>query len=227
MAASTEECGPGNFCGADDTCHPFSCQNWYELANATYTAYKPSLPLTCNEMVSFNMEFPEVDNAAVVFGCMGYVGSLPPPPYQAFNRRCSRDDADLDSKFVCYEMANGTNFQPFVEEAERILIDPCDPEGMPSIPSFIYQVTISREDQASGGGFFASLDGGNATIDFNETLAMGTMFAMLTTAKESTDSPNAPPTATPSNNDANKSFEIKQLHVVLGLIGWFYFWNRK
>jgi len=90
------------------------------------------------------------------------------------------------------------------------------------------QVTISsREDQASGGGFFASLDGGNATIDFNETLAMGTMFAMLTTAKESTDSPNAPPTATPSNNDANKSFEIKQLHVVLGLIGWFYFWNRK
>jgi len=93
-------------------------------------------------MVSFNMEFPEVDNAAVVFGCMGYVGSLPPPPYQAFNRRCSRDDADLDSKFVCYEMANGTNFQPFVEEAERILIDPCDPEGMPSIPSFIYQVIL-------------------------------------------------------------------------------------
>lgn len=89
------------------------------------------------------------------------------------------------------------------------------------------QVTISREDQASGGGFFASLDGGNATIDFNETLAMGTIFATLTIAKQSADFPSNSPTANPPSNDANKSFEIKQLSVVLGLIGCFFCWNRK
>ena len=134
-------CLSGQFCGNDLQCHDFNCNEWYQFASVNYTDYNPDLPLECEERSQFDEEFQDLKNGGVIFGCTGFSGSLPTPPqavYQPFTKKCTRSDEDKLETFMCYEMANKTNFQPFVKEAQDSIINPCDPDGYPDVPSFIY-----------------------------------------------------------------------------------------
>ena len=203
-------CLSSQFCGSDFQCHEFNCNEWYQFASVDYTDYDANLPLECVERSQFDEEFQDLKNSGVVFGCTGFSGSLPTPPeavYQPFTKKCTRSDEDKLETFMCYEMADKTNFQPFVKEAQDGIFSPCDPEldGSPDVPSFIYQVTVGRE--VPGHGYHYMLDPGNSTEVFDRTIAMRTMSSSLTIAESTspTLSPSSVP-YTPSGGEVNGSF---------------------
>ena len=111
-----------------------------------YTDYDANLPLECVERSQFDEEFQDdLKNSGVVFGCTGS-GRMPTPPsavYQPFTKKCTRSDEDKLETFTCYEMADKTNFQPLVKEAQDIRCPTQD--GEPDVPLFQYKVTLRRE----------------------------------------------------------------------------------
>jgi hypothetical protein len=54
IACPIDKCAGEEFCGQDLKCHPYSCENWYTLANQNFTGYDPeiSTPLECNTVAS-------------------------------------------------------------------------------------------------------------------------------------------------------------------------------
>ena len=140
-------CLSSQFCGSDFQCHEFNCNEWYQFASVDYTDYDANLPLECVERSQFDEEFQDdLKNSGVVFGCTGFSGSLPTPPeavYQPFTKKCTRSDEDKLETFTCYEMADKTNFQPLVKEAQDIRCPTQD--GEPDVPLFQYKVTLRRE----------------------------------------------------------------------------------
>jgi len=197
-------CPIGEFCGIDGECHTYNCNEWYQFAFSNFTDYDESLPLSCEERSQFDAEYPDVNNAGVIFGCTGFSGSIPTPPKavaQQFTRKCTRDDDDKLVTFQCYEMANATNFQPFIVESQGANIDPCPAgDSYPEVPSYIYQVNV--EYQTPGYGYSAALNTGNSTEEFDRDIAMRTMYAKLNTATAiPTASPTLSPTSRPTNNN--------------------------
>ena len=227
-------CGPGLFCGSNLKCHPYSCSNWYEYANANFTDYDPSLPLSCDDVLGQGQYFPGLNNAAVVFGCTGFPASLPSPPkavYQPFTKRCWRaNEGEKQAKFECYEMADGTDFQPFVQSAISAQLDPCEPPYQPDVPSFIYQVVVELNDNINNYRQIVIMDTGNATTELNITRAMGAMYANLTITKPPptslpTISPTKMPTA-PNSAQITSSKGRSTAMLVLGTTYSFYFFMR-
>ena len=199
-------CLSSQFCGSDFQCHEFNCNEWYQFASVDYTDYDANLPLECVERTQFDEEFQDdYLNSGVVFGC-SFSRSLPTPPkavYQPFTKKCTRSDEDKLETFTCYEMADKTNFQPLVKEAQDIRCPTQD--GEPDVPLFRYKVTVRREVPGHEDGYM--LSPGNSTEVFDRTIAMGTMSSSLTIA-EST-SPTLSPSTIPNNpsgGEVNGSF---------------------
>eukprot|EP01083_Nonionella_stella_P052444 139117_1 len=203
LPTGCDSCPVGEFCGIDGDCHTYSCDEWYQFANTNFTDYDSNLPLSCEDG-----EYPDVNNAGVIFGCTGFSGSIPTPPKavaQQFTKKCTREDEDKLQTFVCYEMANATNFQPFIAESQGATIDACSGDGHPDVPSYIYQVLVEREIPSHG--YMAALNTGNATEEFVRDTAVRTMYAKLNTATASpTTSPSASPSSRPTNNNINGSY---------------------
>ena len=63
------------FCGVDRTCHTWSCDNFYQYGDTSYTAYDESISLICQD------EAAPVDlfDYGVIYGCSGYSNREPPP----------------------------------------------------------------------------------------------------------------------------------------------------
>ncbi|KAL7531090.1 hypothetical protein ACHAWF_003627, partial [Thalassiosira exigua] len=174
-------------------CHPATCENWYRLGAPYWTDYDPDLPLTCTDRSQFEPEFEGLTYPAVVYGCTsGHV--LPSPPkgvYQAFTRKCTRADHDKSEKFVCYEMADKTNFQPFVVEAQGGNFDPCDENDTPDVLSFTYQSALIRQNSTYTDGH----TWGNITTEFVRERGLEMMLSNLTIIEPApTQSPTQPPT---------------------------------
>ncbi|KAL7547703.1 hypothetical protein ACHAWF_016216 [Thalassiosira exigua] len=189
-------CPAGQFCGSDGACHSYSCNDWYQFATSNWTDYDPDLPLTCTDRSQFESEFEGLTSPAIVYGCTGFSGIFPSPPkavYQAFTRKCIRDDGDKLEKFVCYEMADKTNFQPFVVDAKDATLNPCSGNGTLDGPEFIYQAMSIRQNVPHGYTTFWNT--GNATADFDRERGLETMLSNLTILEATpTQSPTQPPT---------------------------------
>lgn len=211
-------CGQGHFCGFDLECHPYSCKNWYEFANASMTDYDPTLPMSCEDQSQGDPEFAGLENAAVIFGWQWLAGKLPSLPealYQRFTRKCSRADGEKESKFTCYEMASNSNFQSFVSSAESVNLAECEKPW--DVQSYRINVIITRNDYVNGISSLEQLTSlGDATQKFNQTLAMGAMFADLT-IKPITNSPSSQPSNHPtiSNTGVHSSFTAGPIILII------------
>lgn len=199
-AADTEKCGggcvtgSGKFCGLDDQCHIYSCQEWYEFGPRNFTGYDiaSSTPLTCqniqvtepydHDFLDGNVYYPSVS-----FRC---VSLTPPPIVMGYTRRCTMAGPDTD--FTCYELATDTDFQPFLDEVSASGLNCTDDEyDETGFPQFTYYVKY--ESQIWQPWMSVRAQGHNSTSEFNEIFALnGTMYA---TYKESTGKPTAAPTS--------------------------------
>lgn len=185
--------GSGNFCGLDDQCHVYSCQEWYEFGPRNFTGYDiaSSTPLTCQDIPITEPKklvlYGNAYNPSVSFRC----ASLTPPPItMGFTRRCTMSEPDTD--FICYELATDTDFQPFLDEVSASGLnctdDVYDETGY---PKFSYRVMYESLIWQPWMAVIAQ--GHNSTSEFNETLALnGTMYASY---KESTGKPTTAPTS--------------------------------
>lgn len=104
-------------------------------------------------------------------------------------------------------MAEGTNYDIFVEKAASATLDPCDGTS-PDLPSFIYQVLTERDDDINNLNEIVMNDGGNSTLEFNETRAMGAMYSVLTIAKLTTGAPTSFPTSLPTVSSTSGSLTM-------------------
>jgi len=132
-------CVDGEFCGRDNLCHAYSCENWYTLAPATYTGYDPSTSpvLDCTHMDPMQVDrsyrfvnpfCPNGDMPAAVFHrvdkCLG--GTVCSRSmleegiehYIPMNRKCTAQP-NPETTFVCYEMDQHEN----VSNVTQALID--------------------------------------------------------------------------------------------------------
>jgi hypothetical protein len=187
------------FCGTDNQCYRYGCTNWYRYGPPEFTGHDDLPEL---ERRSQNLNCQDVDATTdkngIIYGCGGYIDS-PPPDGEGFAQGLTREcmAQNLDNQFVCYEMADNVDFEPFRKRAMN-----CEAGGtgcygvgygtgsgmgygtgsgmgsgglmcrnQSQTPRFIYQIYLECP------GFAASI--GSESEEFNETLAQTTMYSYL------------------------------------------------
>jgi len=115
----------GHFCGIDNQCHPYSCQNFYQYADRKLTGYADDTTFQC-----FGYALGDQENAhGVIYGCDPlFPFTLMTPGKQvteAFNRKCTAE-REGGFKFECYEFQpseTATDFTFFEQKAESSFPD--------------------------------------------------------------------------------------------------------
>lgn len=218
---TADECGcgygTGRFCGSDGNCHIYNCEEWHEFGPQNFTGNDGSQQLTCQDIPITNPGDLSIDSdpfyPSVAYRCR----SLTPAPIEmGFTRRCSAEGI-LD-EFVCYGLANDTDFQPFVEEAAASGLNCTDNEyDEAGYPQFTYTVQYSSHIDRQGSTIFQQ--GFNGTSELNETVALvGTMTSDYRrwTAEPTaapTAAPTRSPTASPIINSASTNLQRRSLIV--------------
>lgn len=190
-ACGCESYANGQFCGIDGQCHPYSCSSWYEFGTTDFTGgYDVDSPLACRDLGSFTQPVGVSTTASVSFRCRDVT---PKPIQMGFNRECTV--SGTNSEFTCYELAQDTDFQPFLDEASVSQLDCMDDQyDEMGYPKFTYGVTLRNRVPGKDHTIFTP--GYNGTREFNETLALtGTMYANY---ELWTDQPTLGPTPGPT-----------------------------
>lgn len=204
---SSETCSgsDGNFCGRDGQCYFYTCDNYYQHGNWTFS---PRIsPMACGAYE----EGAEDHYNAVVYGCSGYGPGTDPTkdqvPRQVFNQKCLALVDNL--RFECYRVAAETDFTPFLNQvaasSPNSTCDNYDPErdlAMNAVERFIYGIYLVEST------YTAAFGGINATTAFDEDSAYKTMFAKIEEVEVGFPSfvPTPQPTPSPTSGAAASSF---------------------
>ena len=228
--------GSGTFCGIDGQCHDYSCSNWFRYGPKQFdfgengdgsteaseerssTATSESESLFCNDipLTSPGSDDPDdVFYSSVSFRCR----SLTPSPIaMGFNRKCTTktEPDDLSglttSGFTCYELADNTDFGPFLETVDAATTYNCtdDEYDETGYPQFTYNVVYQTTIGNHGIGVF--IPGFNGTAELDPFRAVnGAMYAIY--EEVPTDAPTVSPTVSPTTSmptfsSANSIFVI-------------------
>lgn len=221
-ACSSDTCNgfDGNFCGQDDQCYFYTCDNFYQYGN--WTSAPRISPLTCEEYD----DGAEEHYNAIVYGCSGYGPGANPGdqiPRQVFNEKCLGLVDNL--RFECYRMAAETNFTSFLTEvaalAPNSTCDNYDPErnlATNAVERFIYGIYLVETFGAT-----SAFGGINTTTIFDEESAYKTMFAKIEVVEVPTNVPTLVPTTAPSPSPTPSSSAFSELCTAvsfLALIWW-------
>ena len=133
---------PGHFCGIDGTCHPFSCQTYYQYADRKLTGYADNSTFQC-----FGYSKGDQENAhGVIYGCdplFPFTKTTPGKQVsEPFNRKCTAE-REGGYSFECYEFMpseTATDFTFFEREAESSFPDCGDGKS----PKYWYMIASSN-----------------------------------------------------------------------------------
>ena len=171
------------------------------------------MPLECQDISLtsyYNIDIGRNWNLpSVTFRCR----SLSSPPIDmGFTRRCSTPNND----FTCYELAESTDFQPFLNEASASGLTCADEEyDETGYPKFLYHAAYTYTGRTYGQTVLTP--GHNGTSEFNETLALtGTMYASY---KESTGQPTASHVESPTSSPIVTSFAFSNERQIIITVG--------
>lgn len=183
------------FCGKDDMCHSFSCENWYLYGNEQYTTYKnqDQPALVCSDIdVDDDNDYKYLGKAGIYHGCSVTIGL-----HQSFTQECF---AQLDNytNFTCHEMSSGSDYSPFIEKINSTNIT-C--EGAKD-PAYLY-VNWMGYDTKFGDSSIVSAVGSQT---FNETKASKTIYSALVSGEVFNSKVNN--TGDDDDDDPNGSFTI-------------------
>lgn len=206
------EKGSGQFCGIDGACHLYSCEAWFEFASEKFTGNQQiGKTLDCQDIA---MTVPYQPNDAIDPSAVFYPSVAlrceeldPPPVALGFNRRCAAKAGKHGlSDFVCYELRDKTDFDPFLKKtAPGSLSCPAGADGT-AWPKFTYAATA--ESWIESDGLIKMSEGFDATETFDEVRALtGTMYARheQKLSASPTDAPTKAPTARPTSAAAGRS----------------------
>ncbi|CAB9530322.1 unknown protein [Seminavis robusta] len=133
----------GHFCGIDDNCHPFSCENYYLYADRKLTGYSDNATMQC-----FGYSLGEQERAhGVVYGCSPLFPFVLPTPgkqvTEPFNRKCTAERDESGFSFECYEFQDGeaaADFSFFERLANSFFPDCTDGDD----PKYYYMIASSN-----------------------------------------------------------------------------------
>ena len=170
------------FCGSDDRCHPHSCENWYNYGDKKYTRHKniTSPTLECQSIspsVSDSYNYHAL--SGVFYGCNVTTGTS-----VSYTRECVAE-FDKYTNFTCHEMSldrinigTGAANNSTVSAQFQEFIDNNNIENVTCLhgdPKYLY-VNWVGFDTHVGESHIWTL---SISSEFNETLAMRTMYAAL------------------------------------------------
>ena len=204
---------------------PWSCEAYYEFGSRNNTGYDAAnpVPLECEDIPE--TERPDVFYSGVVYGCsdtepervrqgevhrlhsaslapciVGYLhciySSLP-----GFTRKCHAQPSGPGTDYTCYDMAAGTDFQPFVNEVTgwQTSGNECkDNVAEEGFPRYSYDVILESDINAFARIQF--LPAHNGTTEFNEDYAQtGPMYSSykVSPVPDPTPAPTPSPTSEP------------------------------
>ena len=104
------------FCGTDNQCYRYGCTNWYRYGPPEYTGGHDDVSSVLRRRENLNCH--DIDATAnkngIIYGCGGHIDS-PPPDGEGFAQGLTREcmAQNFDNQFVCYEMADNMDFEPF------------------------------------------------------------------------------------------------------------------
>jgi hypothetical protein len=177
------------FCGTDDICHDFSCENWYLYGNERFTRHNniAAPTLECQEIA------PDGNNlyqgtAGIFYGCNSTT-----PIRQNFNRECI---ANINEKtnFVCREFGPETDFQSFIDDADNSTTT-CESGS----PIYTYLSWLGFNTYLG----VSSSSSPTFSSQFGKSLAMKTIYSYLNSTEKPSDN------TIPAPEDPNASSEIK------------------
>jgi hypothetical protein len=162
----------GEFCGIDNVCHAYSCEDWYKFGPPDYTGHAQSPgTLTCS-----SIPVPEeVAGHSAIYGCSAYSNAIDLPIGSSvglkFTESCVARNAN--TTFECMQLKSvdddAGRIENFVIAAEYSFIA-CD--NTTQEPTFMYQVHVGTLE----GSVLASLESSYA---FNETRVSRTIYSTL------------------------------------------------
>ncbi len=185
------------FCGLDDRCHYYSCQEWYDFGPPEFTGHDDGRSITFLSNFSYvtndnggdasaaplecEYEVPSSDvySAAIVYGCTfwscsgdlcsGYTDMNDPREgvAQDFTQRCSATNGNLS--YVCYDLAEETDLDQFLVNVEGSIVN-CSNELVPE-PKFLFSIHLQT--------IFLYVSGGASSEILNETMVRSAMHSML------------------------------------------------
>jgi hypothetical protein len=146
-----------------------------------------------------------------------------------FTRKCTANPSGAPAtEFTCYELAESTDFGPFLAKAESSGLECTDDKyNETGYPKFVYKVVYSSQMSATGRDTVSST-GFNGTSEFDAVRAdEGTLYSVYKEVKTQPPSaaPTVFPTATPApSTSGSVSYSKKRLPVSVAvgafLVSW-------
>jgi hypothetical protein len=187
-----ENCGPSGdfFCGTDEKCYAWNCQNWYAFGAADFTGHsgdglQPTM--TCENVGMYPLGLgPDAldycgSNTSVpsstLYDCSGYdCTDARPSASMGFTVQCLANHAT--ATFACYEMASNTDYSDFLSGVQTSPVSCVGGDNqLLDAPEYLTFITVAKDTLDMGRSVvFASVK--NSTI-FNETIAQTAMFSHL------------------------------------------------
>jgi hypothetical protein len=168
--------GNGEFCGSDNVCHPYSCEDWYEFGPPCYTGNTGGTLLQC---ISISVPEQTIGHS-VVYACGGFSNfvDLPFGPDVSgvglkFTESCIARNTKSNTTFECLQLRS------VIEDTDRInaFIAAANNSTLTCAnatePKFIYQVDVTSFQ------FSGSYYGNKGSNVFNETMASRTITSKL------------------------------------------------
>ena len=195
---STETSIQQEFCGRDDKCHSYSCQNWYQYGPKKFTTYKDQArpELVCKDIADDDIDTHQyLGKAGILYGC-NQLAKLK----QSFTKECI---APLDSNttFTCHEMSFNTNFASFIAKVNDTNITCGDLE-----PKYFYLNWIGYETTLFGGEDFRTLA---FSSTFNQTMAYKTIYSELVSNETFKTVPNNTSDDNPDDDNSSSIIELR------------------
>ena len=197
------------FCGLNDKCYQYSCENWYQYGDIKYTRHRTleAPALTCQDIDPEEDSYEYLGMAGIVHGCNVKTGTRMP-----FTRECTAI-LDDEANFTCHEMSPNTDFQTYIDQVDNETINCANNETA----LYIYANWVSF-DTFVGEGKSSSFSLSKA---FNSSLAGKTIYSSLVA-----DYPNGPPNITdpddkkaPPNESSQGLYSIKIFVFTVIIIG--------
>ncbi len=192
------------FCGLDNKCYPYSCENWYQHGDFKYTRHRTleAPALTCRDIdVEEEGSYEYRGVAGIVYGCNIFSGVRKP-----FTRECTAALDDL-ANFTCREMSPNTDFQPFIDEVSSKNMT-CTNEN--DVPLYMYANWIGFDTFVGE----SSISSFSLTKTFNSSVAGKTIYSSLVAHY-----PNGPPNITdPNGEDPNGSSQAIYSKVLVWMV---------
>lgn len=222
--------GSLEFCGEDQKCWPYSCQNLYRYGDKTFSGNLDGAPLTCEPFPS-GTSSTLAAAYSTVFACAQTNSTEAALFALKFNEVCTAPLNRNSHIFTCYQLSNTTNVTEYIDRTVNTAGFGCpDGTNQSTPPLYYYAVrwgVTQRGPPLNQSGYTGLNLDPNPTSQFDPTAAISaSMSSILYNFGQPTPEISTPakaPVSTASNGVRLRQLEMAFVSVLLGTSVWLLF----